>query len=154
MKRGFCQAISWFILGMPAFGQVSETSLRTLYGKPVNGSYIVRPGITIAVTDGPKGEACVLTISGPITEPELTTIIDQAVPAASRGLGLRSMIDCVGACQSIREYEKLTVSFAVMAGQIARPAAIITFKSKSCEHRAREARAGGFSITRLPTSPK
>jgi hypothetical protein len=151
MKRGSCTFIFLLILGMPALGQVSETSLRSLYGKPVNGSYIVRPGATIATADGSKGEACVLTIWGPTTEKELIAIVDQAVPAVSRGLAVQSLIECTGACQSIRDYERVTVSSAVIGGQSANPAAIITFKSKTCEDRAKEARASGFSITRPET---
>jgi hypothetical protein len=145
--------IPW-LFAMPIFGQVSETSLRDLYGKPNTGRYIVRPGVTVATSDGPNGEICVLTISGPIAEQELTAIIDEAVPTASRGLALGRMVDCVGACLSVRRYEKLTISSAVMGGQIADPAAIITSNSKNCEQRAKDARAKGFSMTRPNTQSK
>jgi hypothetical protein len=133
---------------MPAFGQLTERSLRILYGKAVNGSYIVRPGVTISASYGSNAEVCVLTIVGPTTEPELIGLVDQAVPAASRGLAPQSIIDCAGACLSIRAYERVTVSSAVIEGQIAHPAAIVTSKSKSCEAHAREARVQGFSIIR------
>lgn len=150
-KRRSYRWILLLALGMPALGQISETSLRSLYGKPVNGSYTVRPGVTIATSDGSKGQVCVLTIWGPATEPELNTIIDQAVPAASRGMALLSMTECAGVCQSIGDYERATVSSGATAQQSAHPAAIVVFKSKTCEDRVKEARAMGFSIRpRLP----
>ena len=146
MKRRWCGFIFLLTLGMPAFGQVSEASLRSLYGKPVDGSYVVRPGVTIATSAGLKGEACVLTIWGPTTEAELMAIVDQAVPPASRGLALGGVLECMGICKSTREYERVTVSSFVKAGQTASLAAIVISKSKSCEGRAREARAQNFSI--------
>jgi hypothetical protein len=150
-KRGL-GAMLWLGLGMPLFGQVSEASLRALYGKPVNGSYVVRPGVTIDTSDGGKREVCVLTVTGPATEHAVMDVVDQAVPAASRGLALRSMLECVGDCVSNRIYEKATIVTAVMAGQTATPAAIVTFKGKSCEQRVKEAGAKGFSITRSATA--
>src|SRR5450432_3666815 len=94
MRRRLCQVMFCFALGTPIFGQVSQASLRTLYGNPVKGSYAVGPGATMATSSGPKGEVCVLTISGPITERELMAIIDVAVPTSSRGLALDNFLDC------------------------------------------------------------
>lgn len=153
-KSRLGQVICWFALGTPLFGQVTEASLQALYGKPVAGTYTVRPGVTIATSDGPKGEACVLSIFGPTTEQEANAVIDEVVPAASRGLAGRTMVGCVGACESVRDYEKVTFSWAVMPGQIANPAAIIVFKNKNCEQRAKEVRARGFSITRPKSRTK
>jgi hypothetical protein len=133
-------------LAMPGFGQVTEASLRTLYGNPVNGSYTVSPGVTIATSDGPQGEVCVLKIVGATTEGQVLTIYDKAVPASARGLALGSMLECVGACKWDMNYEKMTMSYAVMKGQISDPAAIVSFKNKSCKERVKEAEAKGFSI--------
>ena len=152
MQWRLCQVVFWIALGTPIFGQVNEATLRTLYGNPVNGSYTVRPGVTMATANGPKGEVCVLTITGPTTERQLMAIIDIAVPSSSRGLLLGQFLDCAGICQSVRDYEKVTISSAVMAGQIANPAAIISFKGKNCEERTKEARVQGFLISR-PKQP-
>jgi hypothetical protein len=151
MQRRLCQVMFCLALGTPTFGQVSEASLRTLYGNPVKGSYTDGPGATMATSNGPKGEVCVLTISGPITEQQLMAMIDVAVPASSRGLALGNSLECVGACQSVRIYEKVTIRSAVMSGQTSNPAAIVSFKSKNCEERAKEARAQVFSINRQPS---
>jgi hypothetical protein len=150
-QRRLCQVMSCLALGTPIFGQVSEASLRALYGNPVKGSYTVRPGVTMATSNGPKGEVCVLTIAGPVTEQQLMAMIDVAVPASSRGLALNHLLECLGACQSVRVYENATIRSAVMSGQTSNPAAIISFKSKNCEERAKEARAQVFSINRQPS---
>lgn len=102
----------------------------------------------MAASYGRRGEACVLTIWGPTSESELIAIIDEAVPAASRGLALGAMSECMGICKTVRKYEKATVSTAVMAGQIASPAAIVAFRSKTCEGRVKEARDKGLFTTR------
>lgn len=155
MNKRRLGAMLWLGLEMPLFGQVSEASLRALYGKPVNGSYVVRPGVTIDAFDGPKGEVCVLTVTGPATEQAVMDVVDQAVPAASRGLALGSMLECVGACESDWDYKKVTIVTAVMAGQTATPAAVVTFKGQSCEQRVKEAGARSVSITlsKIPTPP-
>ena len=143
-----CAAIFCLALGAPGFGQVSEASLQALYGKPIDGSYVVHPGVTITVFDGPKGEVCVLTVSGPKTEEELIAIIDKAVPPASRGLALGSLITCMAICQTVRNYEKVTIYSTVLAGgQLDNPAAIVTFKSKSCEARVKEFLASPKTLT-------
>jgi len=144
--RRVCQFTAWLALGMPAFGQLTEASL------PIDGSYIVRPGVTISTSDQPKGEVCVVAISGRLTEPEVMAIIDEAVPMASRGLSLVAFYKCLGVCKSTWDDEKVKISEAVGFGQIASPAAIILFKRKKCEQRVKE--APSFSITvRQPTLP-
>jgi len=142
MKGRVCVAVCWLALGMPAFGQVSEESLRALYGKPVGGSYVVRPGVTVTAYEGPKGEVCVLTISGPKTEAYVMGVLDEVVPTASRGLALGAMSECAGICLIIRNYEKVTIDLTVLAdGKLDNPAAEVTFKSKICEARVKEFRA-------------
>lgn len=147
LRLPLCQMIFCFALATPVCGQVSEASLQALYGPPIKGTYTVRPGVEIATSNGPKSEVCVLTVTGPRTEKQLMAVIDVAVPASSRGLALEQWLGCLGACQSIKEYEKVNISSAVMSGQTANPAAIIIFKSKPCEERAKEARTHGFSIS-------
>ncbi len=134
MNGLLCVAISGLALASPAFGQVSGASLRALYGKPVAGSCVVRPGVTITAIEGPKDEVCVLTISGPKTEVYLMGILDEAVPTASRGLALGALSECLGICRTVSNYEKVTIDSIVLAdGKLADPAAVVTFKSKSCE---------------------
>ena len=126
-------AIAWLAVGLPAFGQVSEASVR---------SDFLRPGVTITEYEGPKHEVCVLTVSGPKTEVYVMGILDEVVPTASRGLALGALSECAGICRNIRDYEKLTVDVTVMAdGKLANPAAEVIFKSKSCEARVKEFRA-------------
>jgi len=150
-KGRWCVAISWLALVAAGFGQVSEGSLRALYGKPVAGSYVVRPGVTITAIEGPKGEVCVLTISGPKTEEDLIAVIDKAVPPASRGLALGSLSECMGICRTTRNYEKVTIYSTVLAGgQLDNPAAIVTFKSKSCEARVK----GFLASPKTPTADR
>lgn len=122
-----------------AFGQVSQTSVR---------SYVVRPGVTIKTYEGPGGEVCVLTVSGPKTEMYLMGVLDEVVPTASRGLALGAMSECMGICRTIRTYEKLTIDSIVLAdGKLANPAAVVTFKSKRCEARVKEFRATPRTLT-------
>lgn len=138
-----CLAISWL-----ALGQVSQTSLRARYGEPVAGKYVVRPGVTIKTYDGPGGEVCVLTVSGPKTEVYMMGILDEVVPTASRGLALGAMSECMGICRETRTYEKLTIATTVMAdGKLADPAAEVTSRSKSCEARVKEFRASPKTLT-------
>ena len=135
----FGTGVAWLALCVPAFGQVSEASLEARYGKPVAGSYVVRPGVTIKTYEGPKGEVCVLTISGPKTEKDLMAIVDQAVPSASRGLALGGVSVCAGICPTIRNYEKLTIETIVLYdGDRANATAAVTSKSKNCEARVKE----------------
>lgn len=137
-----CVATAWLAFGMPAFGQVSEASIEARYGKPVAGIYVVRPGVTIKTFEGPGGEVCILTVSGPKTEVYLMGILDEVVPTASRGLAHGAGSECLGICRTIRNYEKVTIaSIALADGKLANPAAIVTFKSKSCEARVKEFRA-------------
>ena len=133
---------------MPAFGQVSQASLEVRYGKPVAGSYVVRPGVMIKTYEGPAGEVCVLTVSGPKTEVYLMGILDEVVPTASRGLALGAGSECLGICRTIRDYEKVTIDSIVLAdGKLANPAAVVTIKSKSCEARVKEFRASPRTLT-------
>ena len=128
-----CLAISWLAFGVPAFGQVSDASVR---------SYVLRPGVTITEYEGAKHEVCVLTVSGPKTEVYLMGILDEVVPTASRGLALGAMSECAGICLITRNYERVTIETTVLfGGQLDNPAAIVTFKSKSCEARVKEFRA-------------
>jgi hypothetical protein len=132
-------AIPWLALAMPAFGQVSQASVR---------SYVLRPGVTITEYEGPKHEVCVLTISGPKTEAYVMGILDEVVPTASRGLALGALSECAGICRNIRDYEKVTIDVTVLYdGKLANPAAEVTFKSKSCEARVKEFRASPRALT-------
>ncbi len=120
----FGTAIAWLALCVPAFGQVSKANVR---------SYVLRPGVTITEYEGPKHEVCVLTVSGPKTEAYVMGILDEVVPTASRGRALDAWSACAGICMTFRNYEKLTIETTVLYdGKLDNPAAIVTFKSKSC----------------------
>ena len=121
-----------------------------MYGNAVGGSYQVGPGITMSTFDGPKDQACVLKVYGPATDEQIMAIFDRAVPLRFRGLPLRTLIDCVGFCQEVMNYEKLTFISAVIAGQTASPSAMILFKSEVCHQRSTEARALGFTVIAHP----
>jgi hypothetical protein len=139
---------------MPSgFGQVSQKKLRNRYGPPLHGSYSLRAGVSMSASDGPRDQACVLTISGQLPESELLAIFDELVPVAARGKELNSLLFSEWASgtglQSVKDYEKVSLVYFLPGRDIvANPAAFITFKSKSCATAAREARATGFRITK------
>jgi hypothetical protein len=108
----------------------------------------VRPGVTIKTYEGPAGEVCVLTVSGPKTEAYLMGILDEVVPTASRGLALGALSECAGICMIIRNYEKVTIDVTVLYdGKLDNPAAEVTSKSKSCQARVKEFRASPRALT-------
>ena len=148
MRTQLCLIVVGLALGMSAFGQVSASSLETLYGTPVDGKYTVDSEVTIQTMDGPNGEACVLKVSGVTTEERLTAILDLAVPSASRGKLSTDMFECAGACERIGDYQLATIYSALFSGQTSTPSAIIKFKAKLCEQRAKEADAIGLAIKR------
>ena len=138
---------------------MSEATLRTLYGKPAGGTYVVYSGVVIAISDKVRAGACELTISGRVGEPELMTIFDEVVPVASRGAELHDLDlfagPSGGGYQAVKDYEKVAITYMVVGPDlIASPAAFITFKSKSCDgRRAQNNRSKGFSVTH-DTQPK
>jgi len=143
---------------LPTFGQVSEKKLRNQYGKPSNGSYTLRTRVSMSTSDGPRGKACVLTISGQLTETELIAIFDDLVATGARGAELNSLGIAAGpngtGLQWVRDYEKVSlVYFQPGRDRVVNPAAFITFKSKSCAA-AREAQTTGFKITKQTAQPE
>src|SRR5690348_2064422 len=74
------------LLSNPALGQVSESTLRAVYPQASNGAFVVKPGVEIKAVYGPHRHACVLYISGPVSQTELMTIFETSVPPKSRGL--------------------------------------------------------------------
>jgi hypothetical protein len=148
--QGWLQLICSVVLCGQAFGQVSERSLRALYGNSVGGSYQVGAGITMTTFDGPKDQAWVLKLYGPATDGPFTAIFDRAVPLRFRGLAVGTLTDCVGSCEEVMDYEKVTFISVVIAGQTASPSAMILFKSKVCRQRSKEARALGFTVVTQP----
>ena len=144
-----CAVFLAFAIGGMVTGQVTASRLRMVFGNPVNGAYAAGPGITLIATDGPGGEICVLKIVGPTSEDEVLKVFDLAVPVSARGIARGRMMECVGGCTWDLNYERIRMSYAVMKGQISKPAAIVYSTSRGCEKQVKEsAAAEGFAITK------
>lgn len=138
---------SFLLLAFTVFGQTTDKSLRHKYSQAADGSFIVKPGVTIKAVYGDNHQACVLTIAGPISEKELVKIFEKAVPE-SRGSKTQDLLECMGACTRVIEFENVSYRSAVVGTQTADPDAVIIFGRKDCEPAADEAKKITFSIKR------
>ena len=68
------------LLSSAALGQTTESTLKALYSQASDGAFIVKPGVKIKAVYGSDRQACVLNISGPVSETELMTIFETSVP--------------------------------------------------------------------------
>ncbi len=82
-----------FSLNSIAFGQVTASSLHSMYGVvsqkkgfAAKELLIVRPGLAITVVYGPHEQACRIEIpAGKATRKQVDEIIKESVPSAARG---------------------------------------------------------------------
>ncbi|MBV8896953.1 MAG: hypothetical protein JO051_10615 [Acidobacteriaceae bacterium] len=104
-------------------------------------TFTVKPGVQIMATYGPQQEACVLTVTGAVSEQELLKVFDSVAPPKSRGVKKSDMIECVGACQRNISYEGVTFTTGVVGkAQTSEPAAIIVFEAPQCKKAAEGAK--------------
>ena len=135
------------LLASAGLGQTTESTLKTLYSQASHGAFVVKPGVEIKAVYGPHRQACVLNISGPVSETELMTIFETSVPPKSRGLKKIDLLECIGSCQRIIEFEHVDFMSGVVGNsQTSEPAATIIFKRKECEKAAENAMRIPFSL--------
>ena len=130
------------MLAMTAFAQVTESRLRKLY--PVNESaqatFFVRPGVQIKALLGSHKEACVLIITGAVSEKEVFRIFAAVAPPKSRGVKKIDSFMCAGPCQRNIEYGTVAFTTGVTPAQTSNPAAIISFNTPDCKSASERAR--------------
>lgn len=126
---------------LPAFGQTTEASLRALYGEPVNSTFIVKPNVKLHAVYGSGHQACVLTISGPLSQEELMKTFDAVVPAKTRGVKGWDLEECAGGCLQYTKFPTVDLTLGVIgATQVSEPDALVVFKRKDCERAAEDAK--------------
>jgi hypothetical protein len=119
------------LAGTTILGQ-SKDEFRRKYGEPISETFMVRAGISIAVTYWPKGRIAELLISprtpaliksrnDTLSQADVTAILDEIVPMSARGkflIGEFDNITCLPAndCQGTSEnYEKVTIYYNAAA---------------------------------------
>ena len=149
MKRPFSLSLAAFLVCSTISAQTNKSSLKALYGKPKKGSFVVTAGVKLVAVYDSDDEACVLTISGPISEQDLMKLFDKTVPPKARGVKQQDLDMCAGPCEHVIDYEKVNFTSGVIGTrQTSDPDALIVFKRKDCETAARAAKATGFSMRR------
>ena len=125
------------------FGQVDANSLHTKYGEPVEETFTVRPGITVSVVYGNNHQVCKLDIrpsrnDSAIPAALIEDILNEIVPASTRGTPGRQGVDCTGFCWKVTEYERMHIGQAAhdtqpshTSTQSQNSVAVVQFKS--CE---------------------
>ena len=115
------------LTGTTIVGQ-SKDEFRRKYGEPISETFMVRPGISIAVTYQTQGRIAELLISprtpaliksrgDTLSRADVKAIVDELVPKSARGEFLISEFDnitCLPAndCQGTSEnYEKVTIYY-------------------------------------------
>jgi hypothetical protein len=126
------------------FGQMDSNSLHAKYGQPVEETFTVRPGITVSVVYGSNHQVCKLDIrpsrnGSAIPAALIEDILNEIVPASTRGTPGRQGVSCSGFCWKTTEYERMHIGQA--AGDVRRSShaetqaqnslAVVQFKS--CE---------------------
>lgn len=151
MKPSALLAAAFLLCSFTARGQTTAAAiLRKTYARAHDGTFVVKPGVKIKVIDGSNVEACVLIISGPISEQELIKTFETAVPAKIRGSKKQDLEECAGGCEQFIDYENVSFTSGVIQNkQTSNPDALIVFKRKECEPAAEAARKIPFSITKL-----
>lgn len=131
------------LLAVPLFAQVSEAELTKLYpsGHSSLSTFTVKPGVQIKAIYGLHQEACVLTITGAVSEQELFRVFDAVAPPKSRGVKKLDLIECVGSCQRNIDYDNITFTTGVFGQtQTSEPAAILVFKARDCKNASEQAK--------------
>jgi len=130
---------------LPLLGQTTESSLKRLYPRERKNTFIVRPGIRMKAIYGSRRKVCVLTISGPILEPDLMRVFETAVPKKSRGLYLQRLSECMGLCIQVFKFEKVELTLGVIGNsQKSEPSAVVIFRRPECEAAAKEVKKISF----------
>jgi len=76
MKARTFLCLATLALSFSASAQTTESSLRALYGEPVEGAFLVKPGVTL-----------------------------RAVPASARGPKTLEMVECMSVCRRVTRFE-------------------------------------------------
>jgi len=105
MKARTFLCLATLALSFSASAQTTESSLRALYGEPVEGAFLVKPGVTLRAVYGPNGQACALSIAGPISDGALMRVFETAVPASARGPKTLEMVECMSVCRRVTRFE-------------------------------------------------
>ncbi|MGA2591744.1 MAG: hypothetical protein ABSH32_17665 [Bryobacteraceae bacterium] len=118
------KCLIWCAIVTLHFSALAQSSLKALYGEPVEAAFLVQTGVRLKAVYGSDRRACVLTTSGPISERELMRVFETAVPKSVRGIQKLSLDERMGVCRG--------------TSQTSGPAAVIVFKRKDCEAAANE----------------
>jgi len=74
-----------------SFPSDTAQTLRERYGQPISETYLVKPGVVIAASYGPRGHICNIVVSperlwnSTFDSKQLTEIIDEVAPVNERG---------------------------------------------------------------------
>jgi len=140
--------ITSLLLVLTAFGQSAKGSLKNIYPQEPNGAFILKPGVTMSAVYGSHDQACVFTISGPISRQELMNTFETVVPK-SRGGKHQTFYECDGlACFENYIFKNVYFTSFIVHGQTSEPDALIVFKSKDCQRAARNAEKITFVVKR------
>ena len=129
--------------------QARHSGLEASYGHAIERTYDAGDGARVTAFDGYDGEICALTISGALSEQQVESNFEKMVATATRGRLLIEMMQCLGPCQLMKDFDNLIFTSMTVEGQISTPSAIIVFKAKPCEEVAAKIRAKGFTELRL-----
>jgi hypothetical protein len=111
-----CVMSALLSLAVPLSAQFSKARLMRLFASDhaSPSTFTVKPGVEIKAIYGPHEQACVLTVTGPVSEQELLKVFDTVAPPKSRGVKKSDMIECVGACQRNISYDWVTFTTGVV----------------------------------------
>jgi hypothetical protein len=129
---------AWAALGilllapLTVCAQFTNASLRQKYTQAADGTFVIEPGITLKAIYGNRQQACVLAIFGAISADKLKQVFDEVVPAKTRGHKKLELMQCVGGCMQLIDFQKLHFSSGLMGTQTAEPDAIVSFKRREC----------------------
>jgi hypothetical protein len=136
-------------LVIPLSKPVDTFDLRQRYGNPLTERFSMRPDVTLAVSYGTDGKACVLDLeprkeflqessaNEMLTDETLDQLLEEIVPKSSWGKETLPSIGVSGSCMgqvSFSHYENidLTVSSAFCEGVKGVHGATVHFKRSAC----------------------
>jgi hypothetical protein len=134
--------------------QFTSESLKQKYLQADDGSFVVEPGVTLKAIYGDRQQACVLAIFGAISADKLKQVFDQVVPAKTRGRKKLELIQCVGGCMQLIDFQKLHFSSGLVGTQTAEPDAIVSFKRRDCKPGSSAVETIPMVLTRSALPPK
>jgi hypothetical protein len=149
MSTALRVAISGLLLVRSSLvAQVTEAALKSSYRVTEDGAFIVGAGAELKAVFDSSGEACTLTLHGPVSENRVFHIFDVLVPVKTRGVKKQDMIECVGVCQRILVYKNVALTIGAVGKQTSEPAAVITFSRPACKAAVAEASKAVLKIKR------